>query len=116
MKFSISLLLTALLAFALCLWLPWWSIAIAAFVVAFAIPQKPGRAWLTGFSALFLLWGLLAFWIKTNGGELITSQVAALVKINNSFLLISATAFIGGLVGGMAALTGSLGRRLLKKS
>jgi hypothetical protein len=44
MKFIVSLLLTALLSFALCLFLPWWFIAVAAFLVALSIPQKRGLA------------------------------------------------------------------------
>ena len=55
MKFFVSLLLTALLSFAACLYLPWWSIALAAFLVAALVPQKPFRSFLAGFAALFLL-------------------------------------------------------------
>lgn len=61
MKFFVSLLLTALLSFAACLYLPWWSIALAAFLVAALVPQKPFRSFLAGFAALFLLWGGLSF-------------------------------------------------------
>ena len=57
MKFFVSLLLTALLSFAAGLYLPWWSIAIAAFIVAALIPQSAVKSFLTGFTALFLLWG-----------------------------------------------------------
>ena len=54
MKFFTSILLTALLSFAACLYLPWWSIAVVAFMVAALIPQKPGKAFLTAFIALFI--------------------------------------------------------------
>ena len=57
MKFFVSLILTAFLSFGACLYLPWWSIAIASFLVAALIPQRPGKAFLAGFTALFLLWG-----------------------------------------------------------
>jgi len=41
MKFIVSILLIALLSVVVCLYLPWWIIAIVAFIVAALIPQKP---------------------------------------------------------------------------
>ncbi len=57
MKFFISILITALLSFVAGIFLPWWTIAPAALIVAMCIHQSPFRSWLTGFLALFLLWG-----------------------------------------------------------
>jgi hypothetical protein len=114
MKFTVSMILTALLAFALCLQFPWWMIAVAAFVVAFAIPQKPARAFLCGTLAIFLLWCMLALWIKIQapGGSQIAGQVARLLPLGgNPYTLIFLTGFVGSLVGGLAALSGSLGRK-----
>jgi hypothetical protein len=112
MKFIISFLLTALLSFAFCLFLPWWSIAIAAFLVAALIPQKPGKAFLTGFTALFVLWGLLSFWISSKNEHLLAQKVSQLIlNMDNPVLLILATALIGSLVAGFAALAGSYLRR-----
>lgn len=112
MKFIISFILTALLSFALCLFLPWWSIAIAAFAVAALIPQKPAKAFLTGFSALLLLWGGLSFWISNNNDHILAHKVSQLIlKMDNPFMLITATALIGALVAGFAALAGSYLRK-----
>ena len=112
MKFFISLILTILLSFAACLFLPWWSIAIAAFVVAALIPQKPFKAFLTGFIALFLLWSGLSFWISNNNDHILAHKVSQLVlKMDNPYLLILATALIGALVAGFAALAGSYLRK-----
>ncbi len=112
MKFVISFILTALLSFALCLFMPWWSIAIAAFLVAALIPQKPGKAFATGFSALLLLWGGLSFWISTNNEHILAHKVSQLIlKIDNPIMLISITALIGALVAGFAALAGSYLRK-----
>ena len=108
MKFFISLILTALLSFALCLFLPWWSIAIAAFVVAAVIPQKPGKAFLTGFIAQFLLWGGLSFWSSNNNEHILAHKISMLmVKMDSPYLLIFVTALIAALVAGFAALAGS---------
>ena len=112
MKFSISLILTALLSFAACLYFPWWSIAVAAFIVAVLIPQKPGKAFLTGFVSLLLLWGGLSFWISTNNEHILAHKISVLMlKMDNPYLLILATALIGALVAGFAALTGSYLRK-----
>ena len=112
MKFFISLMLTALLSFAACLFLPWWSIALAAFLVAALIPQKPGKAFLTGFIALFLLWGGLSFWISNNNDHILAHKVSQLMlKMDNPIVLVLATAFIGALVAGFAALAGSYLRK-----
>ena len=112
MKFFISLILTILLSFAACLFLPWWSIAIAAFVVATLIPQNPGKAFITAFAALFLLWGGLSFWISNNNDHILAHKVSQLIlKMDNPILLIFATALIGALVAGFAALAGSYLRK-----
>lgn len=112
MKFLVSILLTALLSFALCLFMPWWSIAIAAFAVAALIPQKPGKSFVTGFTALFLLWGGLSFWISNNNHHLLAHKVSQLIlKMDNPMLLVLATAIIGALVAGFAALAGSFVRK-----
>ncbi|MBX2934422.1 MAG: hypothetical protein KF825_09260 [Ferruginibacter sp.] len=112
MKFLVSIILTALLSFALCLFMPWWSIAIAAFAVAALIPQKPGKSFVTGFIALFLLWGGLSFWISNNNHHLLAHKVSQLIlKMDNPMLLVLATAIIGALVAGLAALAGSYVRK-----
>jgi hypothetical protein len=117
MKFFISIVLTSILAFAAGLQLPWWFIAVAAFIAALSIPQKSGKAVLAGFLGIFLLWVVLAFVIKNKGGDLITTQTAYLLKIKgNTILLIFVTGLIGGLVGGLGALTGSMGRKLISKT
>ena len=108
MKFLISLILTALLSFAACLYLPWWSVAIAAFVVAVVIPQHPGKSFLAGFLSLFFLWGALAYWISAKNENLLAHKVSMVIlKMDNPFVLILATGLIGALVAGLAALSGS---------
>jgi hypothetical protein len=108
MKFTISIILTILLSFCACLYFPWWSIAIVAFVVATLIPQTPVVSFFSGFVALFSLWGILSFWISTNNDHILAHRVSLLIfKIDNPYLLIISSAFIGALVAGFAALTAS---------
>ncbi len=108
MKFFISVLLTALLSFAACLFLPWWSIAIAACIVAVVIKQTAAKSFLAGFTAIFLLWGGLSFFISSANGHALAQKISiVLLKMDNFWVLIFATAFIGALTAGLGALSGS---------
>lgn len=108
MRFVLSVLLTAVLGFLIGLFLPWWGIAIVAFLVGLLIPQRLGIAFLSGFVGIFLLWGLLAFWIDIKNNSILSHKISELFKLGgSSVLLILVTGFIGGLVGGFAAMAGN---------
>lgn len=108
MKFLISTLLIALLGFLSGLYLPWWGVALGAFLVSALIPQRPGLAFLSGFLALFLLWALLAWSMDAPNKSILSVKIAQILPLGGStILLILVTAFVGALVGGGAALTGS---------
>lgn len=108
MKFSVALILTALLSFIAGLYFPWWSIAIASFLVALLVQQKAGIAFAAGFSGLLVLWTVLAWWINVKNENILSARIGELLGIgNNPFLLILITGIIGGLVAGLAAMSGS---------
>jgi hypothetical protein len=114
MKFITSIILIALLSLVACFYLPWWSMAIAAFLVAALIPQKPGIAFLVGFLALFLLWGGLSFYLSYHNQHILAHKVSQIIlKIDNPYLLIVVTAMIGAFVAGFASLAGSLLRKMI---
>jgi len=113
MKFIVSIILTALLSFVACLYLPWWSIAVVSFLVAVVIIQKPYLAFISAFASLFLLWGGMAWGISAANGDLLAGKMSILViESESSFLLMGLTALIGAIVAAFAALSGSLLRRL----
>jgi hypothetical protein len=108
MKFVISVVLIALLSFVGCLYFPWWSIAIMAFIAGIFIPQKPAMAFLSGFVAVFLLWIVLSYWISVANEHVLAHKMSMIIlKMDNVAILILATGLIGGLVAGFAALAGS---------
>lgn len=112
MKFFIAVLLTALLGFAAPLYLPWWSFAPASLIVALAIHQKPWKAFVAGFLGILFLWGIHAFILDNANDHILSQKVAQILPLNGSYiLLIIITAFIGALVSGFAALTGSYARK-----
>jgi len=108
MKFTVALLLTAMLGFISGLYLPyWWTFAILAFLVALLVHQKPTKAFISGFLGIFILWAGLAWWIDLKNESVLSSKIALLLPLSgSSLLLILVTGIIGGLVAGFAALSG----------
>jgi hypothetical protein len=112
MKFFAAVIITALLSFAGGLYFDWWIIAVAAFLVAAFIPQKPLYAFLAGFLALFFLWTLMASYIDIKNKHLLSTKVAEILfKTPSHWLIMMVTGLVGGLVGGFAALTASFIRK-----
>lgn len=108
MKFIISILLIATLSFVAGMFLPWWVIAIIGFGVAILIKQQAAVSFLAGFTALFLLWGGLSFYISNANNNLFAHKISMLVlQIDNPVYIILVTALIGALVAGLGSLTGS---------
>lgn len=108
MKFIVAFILTALLSYAAGFYLPWWNIAVAAFIVAVAIPQKPMKAFLAGFLSLFMLWVVLALYIDMENQHILSMKIAELLfKSHSHALIMSVTGLVAALVGGFAALSGS---------
>ncbi|SRR5258706_8286485 len=113
MKFIVSLILIILLSFTACIYFPWWSIAIVAFIISVTIPQRPLISFTTGFLSLFLLWAGLSYWISKNNGHILAHKISLLIiKTDSPFLLMLASALIGALVAGFAATAGSYLRKL----
>ena len=108
MRFILTILLTAALSFLAGLYLPWWSIAIVAFLVALLVRQRILFAFIAGFAGIFLFWGILAFWIDIKNEGILSNKIASILPLaGSSVLLILVTGFVGGLVGGFAAMSGS---------
>jgi len=108
MRFILATMLTAALGFVAGIYLPWWNIAIVSFLVALLIVQPPGRGFLAGFTGIFILWGLLSFWIDLQNDSILSHKIALVIPLGgSSVLLILITAFLGAIVGGFAALAGS---------
>jgi hypothetical protein len=110
MKFIVSIILTALLAFAVGLFtkLPWYSFAITSFIVGIAIKQKSSNAFLAGFLGVAILWIILAALKDIPNEHLLSTKVASLLPLGGSWIvLLLVTGLVGGLVSGFAALTAS---------
>lgn len=89
---------------------PWWSIVIVTAIVGIAINEHAGRSFLIGFIGVFLLWGIAAFQIDVANESILSTRMEEIFGANMIFV----TALLGGLLGGMGALTGTLGLRVFK--
>ena len=113
MRLIITIGIIALLAYFMQLMLPWWSAALAAFVVSSVLSRKGWNAFWSGFIGIFLLWFIHSLIIDVTTDSILTAKVAQLFFLPFSFLLIIIAAAIGGLTGGMAALTGYFLKRII---
>ena len=109
MKFLIQFVAILFAAHLLALFMPWYSIAIAAFVMGYIL--KSNTNFLAGFSAIATLWIFNAWLVDSSSSADLAERVAKLFMLKYEILLFVVMAVIGGLVGGFAALTGSLLRR-----
>ena len=109
MKFIIQFVAIIILAYFLELFLPWYSIAIAGFTMGFLLKSK-SNFW-AGFLAIALLWFFAALIIESNAAGDLAERVALIFPLKHKLLLMLVASVLGGLVGGMAALTGSALRR-----
>ncbi len=111
MLFLVILILSIICSY----FLPWWFVAVIAFAAAYFFCKSPGISFLSGFAAVFVAWTVLALLKSLPNDNILADRVAKLFQLPNWILLLLVTALIGGLVGGMASLSGSLVRRSLQK-
>jgi hypothetical protein len=117
MKSLVAALLVALLAFGLGLYLPWWTVGVAAAVVALVLDLSPAQAFLAGLAGAMILWGMLAFLRSSANEHILAHRMSQFILQKDSpNLLILLTAVIGGLTGGTGAITGSLFGKWIRKT
>lgn len=114
MKFIFSILLVGLLAYAIGIYgnLPWWSFVVTNLFIAIALPLKPVQSFFAGALGVGLLWAGLAFGIDLANNHLLSTKVAQILSLKGAYIaLITVTALVGALLGGLASLTGSFVRK-----
>lgn len=109
-------LIILILSFAGSFFLPWWAAAIIAFIMALIFGGNAGKAFLSGFGAIFVAWTILALMKSIPNDNILAGRVVQLFPLPNNWIwLLVVTAVIGGIVGGMSALSGALLRRATSK-
>ena len=109
-RYLLVLLLLIVPGYFASLYGPWWSVAIIGCAIGFLLDMTPTRSFFTGFLAIALLWGVMAFWINADNNGIMATRIGGLFGGLSPILLILVTALIGGLAGGLGTLTGRLAR------
>lgn len=103
----IQIVLIAVLSLLAQLVLPWWSLAIVAFLVCFWRSKNAGQAFVSGFYGIAIVWLIYVLLIHLRTDGIFTGRMSELLfKMNSNILPGLVTAILGGLVGGLAGLSG----------
>lgn len=111
MKLVSTVILIAALSLIATWYLPWWSLAIIAFVVCCIMQQSPGRSFLAAFLAIFLLWLVYGWWEDNANDHILAGRMAGVFGLPNHTLFLVAAALAGGVVAGIAGWAGGFVRR-----
>jgi hypothetical protein len=107
MKFIFATLAIAVVAFGVQLVLPWWSLALVAFLIGFVSNLSGWAALAAGFLGSGSVWALYAFLLNSGNDSLLSHKMAALFGVPSSALLMVAiSALVAALLGGFAAAGG----------
>lgn len=111
----LNLILIAVLGFIFEQFLPWWSVAIAAFTICAWRVKSVKEGGLTGLSGVGILWLLVSLIIHFQSGGILTRRIATLFNVHWSFAVIMITVLIAAIVGGLAGISGFYFRRAVFK-
>lgn len=108
MKFIAGIILIGLLSAIAEFFLPWWTMAVIALLVGWLMHKTPGRSFLMGFLGIGLLWLTVALVHDIPNDHILSGKMAAVFKLPGYGLLMLVVTLLGGLIGGLAAMAGSM--------
>lgn len=113
MKRLIIILSTAILSWAASWLIAWWMIAVIPCLIAFAMKQKTGVAFLYGFVSIALMWLFLIYYADIGNDGILSKRMALLIlgSPSNS-MLIAINVLLGGIVGSLGGWSGASLRKL----
>lgn len=110
------IILIAISAWLLGLFLPWWTLALPCLIFGNLLGNKSGSSFLYGFLGIGLLWLIQTLAVHISNEGILTTRIAELFSLPHPALVIIVTVAIGGLAGGLSTLTGYLfGKAFLQK-
>ena len=102
-----NFIVTIVLALLLSLFLPWWSVMIAALATALFMPLKKTAVFFVPFIAILLFWAVYSFILSSGNDYTLAKRIAVLLPLGgNAYLLMLVTGVVGGLAAGIAAVFG----------
>lgn len=112
MLFFIIFILSLIVSYVL----PWWIVAIIAFLASLLIARSSAHAFWSAFAAIFIVWVVLALFKSVPNNHLLATRVAHLFPFGGQWIwLLLITGTIGGLVAGMSAWSGALVKQAFHK-
>lgn len=112
------ILISSLVVSLIGLWsvtIPWWNFAVIAFIVCVWRAKSGWQAFSISFAAIAVLWLATTAYIDELNKSRLSAKVAVIFSLSHPFYLILITSILGGLVAGMAGLSGYLLKRSLSQ-
>lgn len=91
----------------------WWSLPIVTAVCSFYFKTPSLKAFAAGTAAGSLLWAIYSNVLNSANGGQLSGMLAETFQLGSGAYLLNFTAIIGGLLGGMGAICGSLARKVV---
>ena len=92
---------------------PWWLGVLVAFLVAAVVQLEPGKAFLAGLIGLGLAWGIAAGIADFENSGILSARIGEMFGGLPGWSLVPITATLGALLGGLGALSGAYGMKLI---
>jgi len=113
-KLLLQFLFILIVGFVAHQFLAFWAIAAVALVSGLLFKYaNSASGFMVGFLAASLLWSGYAGYIDSQNLGILSSEIGEMFKVGGSNL-IYLTGFLGGLLGGFGAMTGSLIRKIFQ--
>ena len=84
----------------------WWAFMPVMFIIAFWGKGSGGRIFISGCLSTMLAWILLSLVKSIPNHNMLATKVARLFSLPHWMILLLFTGMIGGILGGLSALTG----------
>ncbi len=96
--------------------MPWWMIAVCAFVVSVNFNLKPNDGFISGFLGIALMWLVMALYRDIPNEHILSDKMAKILNLPNFALFILVTIILGGIVGGLAGWSAGWMNKAFRKS
>lgn len=109
----LKIIIIAILSFLITLVLPWYSFVLVCFVIGYVFSKYEGNNFFAGFIGVGLFWLGYMLFLDFRSQHIFSNQIAqifseSLEKNISNALLMTIASLIGGLLGGLSCLSGSL--------
>lgn len=115
MRFITGFFLILLLSFIFYYFTPawWWAPVVIGALVGFSLQLHSVLSFLYGFLSIGLFWAAMIYWQDSLNTVELSSKMAKIIGVGSPFYLLIIAAVLGGLITGLATLSGKLLRDIV---